>query len=116
MHPEVAAWLAALDQRSAESVADAIEVLELEGPSLGRPLVDTLSGTKLKNLKELRPGSSKRSEVRILFVFDPARQAVLLVAGDKCGEWNRWYKRMIPVAELRYAEHAHRLSKKGGRS
>jgi Phage derived protein Gp49-like (DUF891) len=52
-----------------------------------------------KNLKELRPGSSGTSEVRILFVFDPWRSAILLVAGDKSGKWNRWYAEAIPRAE-----------------
>ncbi len=61
--------------------------------------------TAVKNLKELRPGSSGRSEVRILFAFDPLRQAVLLVAGDKAREWTRWYQRAIPLAERRFAEH-----------
>jgi hypothetical protein len=51
----------------------------------------------IANLKELRPGSRGRSEVRILFVFDPWRSAILLVAGDKAGSWNKWYARMIPV-------------------
>jgi hypothetical protein len=54
------------------------------------------------NLKELRPGSSGRSEVRVLFVFDPWRSAILLVAGDKAGNWNKWYARMIPRAEQLY--------------
>ena len=58
----------------------------------------------VKNLKELRPGSAGRSEVWILFAFDPMRQAVLLVAGDKAGEWSRWYQRAIPLAERRFAE------------
>jgi hypothetical protein len=53
----------------------------------------------IANLKELRPGSRGRSEVRILFVFDPWRSAILLVAGDKAGSWNKWYARMIPRAE-----------------
>jgi hypothetical protein len=38
-----------------------------------------------------------------LFVFDPWRSAILLVAGDKSGEWNRWYRRAIPEAEQLYA-------------
>ncbi|MER6991712.1 type II toxin-antitoxin system RelE/ParE family toxin [Saccharopolyspora hirsuta] len=46
-----------------------------------------------------------RSEIRILFVFDPHRQAVLLVAGDKAGEWNKWYRRNIALAEERYLEY-----------
>lgn len=64
-------------------VAEAVDRLLDEGPALGRPLVDRISGTDLHNLKELRPGSSGTSEVRILFIFDPLRNAVLLIAGDK---------------------------------
>jgi hypothetical protein len=47
-------------------------------------------------MKELRPGSAGSTEVRILFCFDPRRQAILLVAGDKSGQWQDWYKRAIP--------------------
>ena len=70
--------------------------------NLGRPLVDRIEDSKIHNLMELRPGSSGAKEVRILFVFDRARQAVLLVAGDKPGQWNRRYDENIPVAEQRY--------------
>jgi hypothetical protein len=103
---EVADWyldLVANDPATAESVAVAINALEAEGPSLGRPLVDSIKGSSVRNMKELRPGSRGRSEIRILFVFDPARQAVLLVAGDKAGNWARWYRENIPLAEQRYA-------------
>jgi len=75
---------------------DAIYALSRSGPALGRPLVDTITGSKIKNLKELRPGSSGTSEIRILFVFDLWRSAILLVAGDKAGKWNRWYAEAIP--------------------
>jgi hypothetical protein len=71
-------------------------------PALGRPLVDRIEGSKVHNLKELRPGSSGGSEVRVLFVFDPDRRAVLLVGGDKAGNWRGWYPKNIPVAERRY--------------
>ncbi|MHB1498041.1 MAG: type II toxin-antitoxin system RelE/ParE family toxin, partial [Acidimicrobiales bacterium] len=66
-------------------MAAAIDKLEADGPTLGRPLVDVVKGSKLHNLKELRPGSAGAGEVRLLFVFDPTRRAVLLVAGDKAG-------------------------------
>lgn len=59
-------------------------------------------GSTLHNLKELRPGSSGTTEIRILFVFDPDRNAVLLVAGDKEGQWNTWYRHAIPLAQARY--------------
>jgi hypothetical protein len=102
---EVAAWLdnlQAADAKTADLVDDAIYTLSRSGPTLGRPLVDTITGSKIKNLKELRPGSSGTSEVRILFVFDPWRSAILLVAGDKSGKWNRWYATAIPHAEQLY--------------
>lgn len=86
---EVAAWLdnlQAIDAKPADLVDDAIYALSRSGPTLGRPLVDTIAGSKIKSLKELRPGSSGTSEVRILFAFDPWRSAILLVAGDKLGQ------------------------------
>lgn len=86
-------------------------ILEEQGPGLGRPLVDTIVGSRHNNMKELRPGSSGRSEVRILFAFDPRRTAILLVAGDKHGAWQRWYKTNIPVADDRYDAHLDRLQR-----
>ena len=102
---EVADWflaLAAGDQATAAQVQAAIDVLAEYGPGLGRPLVDRIKGSTIHNMKELRPGSSGASEVRVLFVFDPDRQAVLLVAGDKAGNWQGWYRKAIPTAERRH--------------
>jgi hypothetical protein len=53
-------------------------------------------------MKELRPGSVGVTEVRVLFVFDPERRAVLLGAGDKFGQWDTWYERNISLADDRY--------------
>ena len=83
-------------------VNQAILVLEASGPSEGRPLVDSITASALSNMKELRPPSGGRAEIRILFVFDPWRSAILLVAGDKTGQWKRWYRHAIPEAEERY--------------
>jgi hypothetical protein len=81
----------------AESVGAAIDLLQELGPTLGRPAVDSIKGSKVHNMKELRAGS-----VRVLFVFDPERTAVLLVAGDKSEDWKGWYRSNVPVAERRY--------------
>lgn len=105
---EVAAWFETLaegDWDSAEQVEDAIDMLAATGPTLGRPLVDRIKGAENHHLKELRPGSSGNSEIRILFAFDPVRRAVLLVAGDKTGNWQGWYNTNIPIAEKRYQAH-----------
>jgi hypothetical protein len=76
---EVAAWLRELqdsDPKTGDLVDDAIYALSRSGPGLGRPLVDTITNSNIANLKELRPGSRGRSEIRILFVFDPWRSAI----------------------------------------
>jgi len=105
---EYAAWFTALikdDLNSAVQVAQAVAALREEGPTLGRPLVDRVQGSRLHHLKELRPGSAGRSEIRVLFAFDPARSALLLLGGDKAGNWQRWYRENIPIAERLYLEY-----------
>jgi len=93
------------DRESHRLVNQAILVLEQNGPAEGRPLVDTVTASRIANMKELRPPSAGRSEIRILFVFDPWRSAILLVAGDKAGQWTRWYRTAIPEAEHLYATY-----------
>lgn len=63
-------------------------------------------------MKELRPGSVGATEIRLLFAFDPERQALLLVAGDKNGSWNSWYDRNILIADDRYDRHLHDLDER----
>lgn len=67
--------------------------------------MDRITGSELHNLKELRPGSAGKTEIRILFIFDPQRLAVLLVAGDKSGNWARWYRDAVKLAEDRCARY-----------
>lgn len=101
-------WFSKLDTSSRAQVQAAIELLESEGPQLGRPLVDSVNGSAHKNMKELRPGSSGRIELRILFVFDPDRKAIMLVAGDKSGTWSKWYRTSIRKADQLYTEHVEK--------
>lgn len=108
----VEGWLNTLSQSSYEQVVAALELLAERGPQLGRPLVDTVVGSRHKNMKELRPGSSGRSELRVLFAFDPERQAILLVAGDKAGNWAKWYRENISVADERFTTHLEELRRK----
>lgn len=109
-------WLDDVDPDTFDQVVAAIRLLGDHGPGLGRPLVDTILGSRHKNMKELRPGSAGRSEVRILFAFDPKRRAIMLLAGDKHAAWQKWYRKNIPIAEDRYDEHLKKLrDKKGGK-
>ena len=93
------------DLASAIQVAQAVAALREEGPALGRPLVDRIQGSRIHHLKELRPGPAGRSEIRVLFAFDPTRSALLLLGGDKAGNWQRWYRENIPVAEQLYLDY-----------
>jgi hypothetical protein len=93
------------DRDAHRLVNQAILVLERSGPGTARPLVDTVRDSNIPNLKELRPPSTGRSEIRILFCFDPWRAAILLIAGDKSGQWNAWYRDAIGHAESRYATY-----------
>lgn len=112
---EFLTWFDTLDDKSGAQVVDAIDRLAEDGPGLGRPLVDRLEGALVHNLKELRPGSAGRSELRIIFVFDPWRSAILLVGGDKSGDWTGWYRRAVPQAEQLYAEYVKEREEEEGR-
>ena len=94
-----------LEQPDAEALLAAIRVLQDLGPGLGRPLVDTVKGSRHSNMKELRPGSTGRTEIRVLFAFDRQRSAILLVGGDKSDDWTGWYEINIPIADDRFDEH-----------
>jgi hypothetical protein len=97
---EFGAWWEDLEHDDQERLTAAVELLEELGPSLGRPLVDTLKGSKHPNMKELRPGT-----VRVLFAFDPRRTAILLLGGDKSGRWKDWYVEAIPEADRLFDDH-----------
>ena len=80
-----------------------IGLLERNGPNLSRPFADHIKGSSIKNLKELRI-QWHGDPYRILFVFAPKRNAVLLLGGNKAGDKN-WYDKNIPIAEQRFKEH-----------
>ena len=104
---EFAAWLLDQSGKVQICVAAAVAVLAEFGPQLGRPRVDTVYGSDLESMKELRLRVG-RSPYRVLFAFDPARPAILLVGGDK-GKDRRWYETNIPIADDRFRRHLARL-------
>ena len=115
-HPACEQWADDLDEPDAEALLAAIRVLRDLGPTLGRPLVDTVKGSRHTNMKELRPGSTGRTEVRVLFAFDLQREAILLVGGDKSDDWKGWYDSNIPIADDRFDEHQAKLAAKRSKS
>ena len=103
-------WWDDLSEAEQDSVTAAVNVLERRGPALGRPLVDTIKQSRHANMKELIPPASN---LRVLFAFDPRRTAILLIGGDKSGDWNAWYDRAVPVADDLFDEHLRELESEG---
>jgi hypothetical protein len=60
----------------------------------------------MKELRVVRGGA-----LRILFAFDPRRAAILLLGGDKTGQWNEWYRTAVPEADRLYDEHLNGLER-----
>lgn len=99
-----------LSDADANRVAASFDELERRGPALGRPFVDSVKGSRHHNMKELR---SIGGHLRALFAFDPRRRAVVLLGGDKSGDWKGWYARTIPLADKMYERHLRSLGKEG---
>lgn len=110
LHDDFALEFAALAEPLQDELLAHALLLRDFGPGLGRPTVDGLKGSRHSNMKELRFGWA--GEVwRVAFAFDPARQAILLVGGDKGGvDQRRFYKRLIAVADERFDAHLKQLN------
>ncbi|HEY3890032.1 MAG TPA: type II toxin-antitoxin system RelE/ParE family toxin [Caulobacteraceae bacterium] len=108
-HADFAREADALSETVRVELIARIRLLEHLGSSLGRPAVDTLSGSKHANMKELR-FRADGGVWRIAFAFDPERAAILLVGGDKSGvSSGRFYKGLIKRADARFDQHLEAL-------
>lgn len=108
---EFEGWWQTLTEDEQESVSASVSLLRHLGPLLGRPHADTVKGSRHSNMKELR-SQSKGRPLRTFFAFDPRRSAILLIGGDKTGD-DRFYDRMIPMADRLYDEHLQELHREG---
>lgn len=104
-------WFETLDVGQQEAIRTDIEILEKMGPSLGRPYVDSIKGSKHSNMKELRTMHARR-HIRSFFAFDPRRTAILLIGGDKTGD-KAFYDRMIPLADRLFDQYLKEIRKEG---
>jgi hypothetical protein len=100
-------WTATLDAERKTKVEAIIARIADGGPTVGRPHVDAIHGSRLHKLKEGRVDRGGR----VLFAFDSNRNAVMLVGGDKAGKWNRWYPQKIAHAERLYLDHERSIGK-----
>jgi hypothetical protein len=111
-HPDFEPEFDALDVDVQDEINALALVLEEFGPTLGRPKVDTLKGSKYANMKELRFDATD-GVWRTAFAFDVERKAILLVAGDKSGGSEKIFcKRLIATADKRFGAHQPATAKK----
>lgn len=108
---EFGEWWDSLAELQQDAIDRAVGKLREMGPSLPRPLVDTVKQSRHANMKELRVQQGG-SPLRIFFAFDPRRSAILLIGGDKTGD-GRFYEKMIPTADHLYDVHLAELRKEG---
>lgn len=104
-------WWLGLTQEQQEALDDRVMLLAEVGPGLKRPVVGDIKASRHPNMKELR--ASKGGTLRVLFAFDPRRHAILLLGGDKSGQWDEWYRRAIPEADRLYDVHLEQLRGEG---
>jgi hypothetical protein len=108
---EFKAWYETLTSEEQSQIREKVDLLASFGPSLRRPAVAEIATSAYKNMKELR-ASAGRAQLRVLFVFDPQREALLILGGDKAvdSQWNDWYQTNIPIADALYGEYLKQTS------
>jgi hypothetical protein len=104
-------WYDSLSDTEEERVTAVIDALEEQGVNLREPYSKPIKGSRHDVMHELRP-RHKGDPIRVLYCFDPRRQAVLLVGGDKTGDPS-FYDRMIPIADDLYEEYLEELRQEG---
>ncbi|WP_445148580.1 type II toxin-antitoxin system RelE/ParE family toxin [Baekduia sp. Peel2402] len=73
-------------------------------------MVWTVRSSRHHNMKELR---AVGSHLRALYAFDPHRRAIILLGGDKSGDWTGWYERNVPRADALYDEYLRTIDEEG---
>jgi hypothetical protein len=106
---EFVAWYESLSEAEQDRVALTIGLLEERGVTLPFPYSSSIKGATFA-LRELRT-QADGDPLRTLYAFDPSRQAVLLIGGDKTGD-DRFYERMIPIAERIWNEYLEETGQK----
>lgn len=108
---EFGQWWSELSEEEQTSIAASVSLLEERGPNLGFPHSSGIHGSRYAHMRELRTQHFGRP-FRTLYAFDPRRNAILLIGGDKTGD-DRWYDVNVPLADRLYDEHLEQLKKEG---
>jgi hypothetical protein len=108
---EFGTWWAGLTETQQDRIAATVRVLSARGPSLPFPFSSGVRGSRHEHMRELRV-QSRGNPLRIFYAFDPRRTAILLIGGDKTGD-DRFYERLIPIADELYDAYIVEIRKEG---
>ncbi len=108
---EFGAWWAGLSEAEQVDVAATVTLLETRDIRLGFPYSSGIMSSRHSHMRELRVQSGGKS-IRVFYAFDPVRNAILLIGGDKTGD-GRFYEVFVPIADELYDQHLAELKKEG---
>jgi hypothetical protein len=108
---EFGEWYRGISEPQQDDITVATLLLMELGPQLPFPHSSGINGSKHAHMRELRVQSGGRP-LRVFYAFDPRRSAILLIGGDKTGD-NRFYERMVPVADDLYDTYIEEMRKEG---
>lgn len=100
-------WWDTLDDSAKGDVTAYVRILREKGVTLRHPYSSEIKRSRHGHMRELRVQSNGRP-FRVLYAFDPNRNAILLIGGDKTGN-NRWYQEFVPIADRLYDQHLESL-------
>ena len=101
---EFKTWFEGLNESEQEAIGRVVGLLQERGATLDFPFSSGIKGSIYAAMRELRIQQGG-DPYRVLYAFDPIRQAVLLVGGVKTGKGNRWYDDAIRIADRLFGEY-----------
>jgi hypothetical protein len=108
---EFASWFVDLNETDQDAIDFTVDLLIALGPNFRFPHSSGIGKSRHSHMRELRIQSEGRP-LRVFYAFDPRRSAILLIGGDKTGD-DRFYERLIPVADELYDVHLKELKQEG---
>ena len=108
---EFGIWFASLGEAAQDAIRFTVDLLIAQGPNLRFPHSSGIGNSRHSHLRELRIQNDGRP-MRVFYAFDPRRSAIRLIGGDKTGD-DRFYERLIPVADELYDVHLKELKQEG---
>ena len=108
---EFGQWFLELLESQQDDIVSVVNLLEERGTGLGFPNSSKINGSKHTKMRELRV-QSQGHPLRIFYCFDPKRDVILLIGGDKTGD-KRFYQKMIPLADQLYDLYLIEIQREG---